>query len=54
MKRYMALIQKILEYGEEIGAGEWLDALNSPKYKSHVVHYHIALCHQAGYVEVRK
>ena len=54
MKRHIAQIYKILEYVEQKGNGEWLPALECSSYETHVVHYHIELCKQAGYFNTKK
>ena len=54
MKRELRLIRKILEYVESRTSGGTVDAPECSNYSWEVVHYHIGLCGQAGYLEVRR
>lgn len=50
MKRYMGLIQKILEWAEEHGNGDPIDPPRCCDHDAKTVHYHVGLCEEAGYL----
>ena len=50
MRRDMKLILKILECAERRTAGGFSAVDECPAYAWHVVHYHVGLCEQAGYL----
>lgn len=54
MPRYQKLIRLILEYVEEHGTGRPLAPPEFDEYTRTEINYHIGLCDQAGYLEVRK
>ena len=54
MKRDMSLIRKLLEYVEAQTDGRYHDAPGCLDFAQESVHYHIGLCGQAGFLEVRK
>ena len=54
MKRELRLIRKILEYVESRTSGGMAPAPECPQYSWEKVHYHIGLCGQADYLEIRK
>ena len=54
MKRHMGLVQTILEWVEEHGNGDPLDPPRLCQYEPKVVHFHVGLCEEAGYLRAEK
>ena len=54
MRRDMKLILKILECAERRTVGGFSAVDDCPAYSWEVVHYHVGLCAQAGYLEARQ
>ena len=54
MKRHTELIHKLLEHVERQCEGDWVPAPDYTSYSARQVHYHIELCHQAGFLEVHR
>ena len=54
MKRDMALIQALLEHVENTCESNWVHPPCLPDYTDQQIHYHISLCEQAGFFEVKK
>ena len=54
MKRDMSIIRQILQYAEEHCNGEFIEAPTLPGSDWKIVHYHIGLCGEAGYMAVQK
>ena len=50
MKRYTRLIRKLLEYAEQQKTPGFFPAPECSEFSWQVVHYHIGLCLQAGYL----
>ena len=54
MRRSMGLIQKILEWAEEHSNGDPIDPPRCTGLNPKIVHYHVGLCGEAGYLRVNK
>ena len=54
MKRDMALVQALLEHVEKLCGGEWIMPPEMPNYTDIQIHYHVSLCAQADFLEVKK
>ena len=54
MKRHMQLIRKLLEFAENRNNGGWSPAPECSSYSHEIVHYHIGLCREAGYLDIQK
>ena len=52
MRREQRLIRRLLEYAECTATGAALPVPEYDDYTAVVVHYHVGLCAQAGYLEV--
>ena len=53
MRRYMKLIKKLLIHAEQRGNGEDILPPELPDYTDKEIHYHVGLCGQAGYLDIR-
>ena len=53
MKRYMTLIQKVLEHVEEHGNGNFLPVLQVDGYNSDQIKYHFDLAIEARYLRIK-
>ena len=53
MKRYTCLIKKLLEFTEQKVSSEDTLPPEVNGYTTEQVHYHVGLCYEAGYMNVR-
>ena len=54
MQRCMSLIKAILKFAEQKDSDEYDLPPELPGFSMKQVHYHIELCEQAGYLQVKK
>ena len=52
MKRYMKLIQLLLEFAEQQEGEGLVPPPESAEFTCQQVHYHVGLCGEAGYLDV--